>query len=619
MGFLMDGLAAEAYDRSYSDRALIRRIWRYFQPHGGRVALVAGMVVLGSLVATVIPITISRSIELLTGDPATQVLIGLAAIVAVMGALGWFFNFVRQTFSARAVGDVVLALREDAFRAVLQRDMSFYDQYASGRIVSRVTSDTQDFATVVTLTIDLLSQLLLVAIIAVVMLTINWQLALITLATGPIVIAAALTFRRVARLTTRQAQRALANVNASIQETVSGIAVAKSFRQEAAIYQQFRQTNELAFQVRLRQGLVFSSIFPILNLLSGIAITTIVYFGGRLALGGAVSVGEWYLFVQSLAIYFFPLTSIASFWSQFQQGLSASERVFALIDAEPKVVQIGREPVPHLTGRIEFRDVWFTYDTGQDRSAEAPSSTDVQWVLPGFSLTIPGGQKLAVVGHTGAGKSSLIKLITRFYEFQDGQLLIDGRDIRTLDLAQYRRQIGLVPQAPFLFSGTVADNIRYGRPEATIADVEAAARQLGSEWIADLPDGLDTDVGERGARLSLGQRQLVALARVLLQNPSIFILDEATASIDPFTETQVQEGLDVVMEGRTSIIIAHRLSTVRNADRIIVLKQGRIIEEGSHDDLLAAGGHYAELYNTYFRHQSLDYKPWEEEQTRGQT
>jgi ATP-binding cassette subfamily B protein len=614
MGFIMDGLAAEAYDRTYSDRNLIRRIWRYFRPHSGRVALVAIMVVLGSLVATVIPITISRSIELLAGDPATQTLIGLAAVVALMGALGWFFNFVRLTFSARAVGDVVLALREDAFRAVLQRDMSFYDQYASGRIVSRVTSDTQDFATVVTLTIDLLSQLLLVVIIAVVMLTINWQLALITLAAGPIVIAAALTFRRVARLTTRQAQRALANVNASIQETVSGIAVAKSFRQEAAIYQQFRQTNELAFRVRLRQGLVFSSIFPLLNLLSGIAIATIVYFGGRLAIGGAVSVGEWYLFVQSLAIFFFPLTSIASFWSQFQQGLSASERVFALIDAEPKVVQTGKEPVTHLAGRIEFRDVWFTYEAGQDQIVVSPAShLSTQWVLAGFSLTIPAGQKLAIVGHTGAGKSSLIKLITRFYEFQAGQMLIDGQDIRTLDLAQYRRQIGLVPQSPFLFSGTVAENIRYGRPDATIEDVRAAAYQIGGgEWVADLPDGLETDVGERGARLSLGQRQLVALARVLLQNPSIFILDEATASIDPFTETQVQEGLDIVMQGRTSIIIAHRLSTVRTADRIIVLKQGRIIEEGTHDQLLTAGGHYAELYNTYFRHQSLDYKPWEE-------
>jgi ABC-type multidrug transport system fused ATPase/permease subunit len=238
---------------------------------------------------------------------------------------------------------------------------------------------------------------------------------------------------------------------------------------------------------------------------------------------------------------------------------------------------------------------------------------NIAWVLKDFSLSIPAGQKLAVVGHTGAGKSSLVKLITRFYEFQGGQILIDGRDIRTLDLGQYRRNVGLVPQAPFLFSGTVAENIRYGRSDANDDDVAVAALKLGGgEWVDDLPNGLQTDVGERGARLSLGQRQLVALARVLLQDPSIFILDEATASIDPFTEEQIQEGLDVVMRGRTSIIIAHRLSTVRTADRIIVLQRGQIIEEGTHRQLLASGGHYAELYNTYFRHQSLDYKPWEE-------
>lgn len=619
MGFIMDGLGAEAYDRTYSDGALIARIWGYFRPHRAKVVIVAAMVVLSSLVATVIPIAISRSIESLEGNPELQILLGLSAIVTVLGALGWLFNFVRQTFAARAVGDVVLALREDAFRAVLQRDMSFYDQYASGRIVSRVTSDTQDFSTVVTLTIDLVSQLMLVVIVAAVMLTVNWQLALITLAIGPVVIMVALAFRRMARLTTRQAQRALANVNASIQETVSGIAVAKGFRQEAAIFEQFRQTNQLAFQVRLRQGLVFGSIFPALNLISGIAVATVVYFGGRLVIGGNVSVGEWYLFVQSLAIYFFPLTSIASFWSQFQQGLSASERVFALIDAEPRVIQRGNEPVPHFGGRIEFRDVWFSYAERAAMAANGKPAPDeqIEWVLPGFSLTIPGGQKLAVVGHTGAGKSSLIKLITRFYEFQGGELLVDDRDIRTLDLSQYRRQIGLVPQVPFLFSGTVAENIRYGRPDASMEDVLAAAQRLGGgEWIADLPHGMETDVGERGARLSLGQRQLVALARVLLQDPSIFILDEATASIDPFTETQIQDGLDTVMNGRTSIIIAHRLSTVRTADRIIVLKQGQIIEEGNHTELLAAGGHYAELYNTYFRHQSLDYKPWEEAEAK---
>ncbi|MCX6047454.1 MAG: ABC transporter ATP-binding protein [Chloroflexi bacterium] len=601
---IMGGLNAEEYDRSYSDWQLVRRIAAYFRPHLGKVGLVAFMVTLTSLAGTVTPILISRGIDSLSGNPQLQLLLTLAAVVTVLGALGWVFNFIQQWFSARAVADVVLALREDAFRAVMRRDLSFYDQFASGRIVSRVTSDTQDFATVVTLTVDLLSQLVLVVVISLVMLSQNGRLALITFTLGPIVVAIALVFRRFARRAMQQSQRAQATVNATIQETISGIAVAKNFRQEATIYNDFRATNELAYRVQLARVAVFGSIFPLLNTVSGVGVAAIIYVGGLMAISRSISVGDWYLFVQSLGIFFYPITSIASFWSQFQQGLAASERVFALIDDEPLVVQTAQEPVVRLRGEIIFDHVTFNYSTGRNA------------VLQDFSLTIPAGETLAIVGHTGAGKSSLVKLMMRFYEFQSGQLLVDGRDIRTLDLGQYRRQLGLVPQVPFLFSGNVADNIRYGRPGASDGDVAAAANQLGDgSWLDDLPQGINTDVGERGARLSLGQRQLVALARVLLQDPAILLLDEATASIDPFTEAQVQAALSTVLKGRTSVVIAHRLSTVRAADRIIVLRNGQIIEEGDHDGLLARGGHYAELYTTYFRHQSLEYQPWQEGET----
>jgi len=326
-----------------------------------------------------------------------------------------------------------------------------------------------------------------------------------------------------------------------------------------------------------------------------IATAVMILAGGHSVIKGAVTLGAWYLFILSLDRFLFPIMNLTSFWTSIQNGLSASERVFALIDTPTRVIQTASDPVPPLKGAISFQNVTFHYKESEQ-------------ILDGFNLDIKPGENLAIVGHTGAGKTSVAKLIARFYEFQNGRLLIDGHDIRSFNLEAYRRNLGVVSQVPFLFSGTVAENIRYANRSAGDDEILALARRIGGgEWLDTLPQGLESQVGERGGRLSMGQRQLVALMRVLVQQPAIFILDEATASIDPFTEWQIQQALDLILQQSTSILIAHRLSTVKSADRIIVMENGRIIEEGDHRQLLAGGGHYATLYNTYFRHQSLEY------------
>ena len=595
MPFILDGLDSEEYDRQYRDRDLLRRIWGYFRPHRRRMITAAAMLTLNSVAGTAGPILISKALDLVRTAPTTRVILLLSLGVLLLGVFAWGFNYVRQVVSARMVGDVVLKLRGDVFDSVVRNDLSFFDKHPSGKVVSRVTSDTQDFSDVVTLVLDVFSQLFLVLILISWLFTINVRLTLLILAMSPLAFAIALSFRKIARKVTRNAKRVTAAINAEIQESISGIGVAKSYRQEQAVFDRFLKNNQKAYRVGLARGLTLINIFPILSTASGLAMALLVHMGGKAILTGAFTPGEWYLFMQAVVYFWWPLISIASFWSQFQDGLSASERVFALIDADPSVEQTASEPVPALRGDIDFENLTFAY-------------TEREQVLQDFSLSIPAGQNVALVGHTGAGKSSIARLIARFYEYQGGRLLVDGRDIRSLDLDLYRRQIGLVPQDPFLFSGTVKDNIRYGLEDAAEEKIrEAAVRIAEGEWLEALAGGLDTEVGARGASLSMGQRQLVALCRVLLKDPAILILDEATASVDPFTEAQLQEGLALVMRNRTSIVIAHRLSTVRGADRIIVLDQGRIMEEGTHRELLDRSSHYAELYNTYFRHQSLEY------------
>jgi ATP-binding cassette subfamily B protein len=596
MGFFA-GLNDEKYDRQYTDRDLLRRILEYFKPQTTRFMWVLLLVVVLAGIGAALPVVVARMVDLLKEQPSLQAISLVSLALLVIGIGLWRLNWARRSLVVRSVGDVVLDLRTRAFRAAAEHDLSFYDQFSSGRIVSRITSDTNDFGQLVVIVTDVGSQIVQAVILGVVLFRTDLKLSLLLMAFLPVIFGVAAGFRVLARRVTKRGMKAMADVNAAIKETISGISIAKNFRQEESIFKSFDESNQQSYRVNIQRGFVLSLVFPTLNALGGIFVAILIYVGGLSAAQGIVTVGAWYLFIMSLDQFFFPILNLSAFWAQIQAGLSAAERAFALIDADPNVVQTDNRDVPRLKGKIQFDELHFRY-------------VDNEPILTRFNLLVQPGETLALVGHTGAGKSSIAKLIARFYEYQQGRLLIDDHDIRTFDLAQYRRQLGIVSQVPFLFSGTVADNIRYAAPEVTDDDMLSMARKIGGgEWLETLPNGIQTEVGERGGRLSMGQRQLVALMRVLMQRPAIFVLDEATASIDPFTEWQIQQALNLILKNSTSILIAHRLSTVKAADRIVVMEKGTIIEEGNHNGLLERGGHYATLYNTYFRHQSLDYRP----------
>ena len=595
MGFF-SGLGAEQYDRQYTDKKLFKRIVDYFKTQSQRLLVIVITIIVRSAIEAALPVIVAKGLDQVTGTTITsQFILTLTGIVLGLGIVSWFGNMLLRRNSARTIAELIRQLSTDAFKASVRQDLSFHDNFSSGKIVSRITSDTREFGQLVTITTDVLMQLFTSLILAVILVQTEWRLALAIFILVPLLFVMVLQYRHAARKVTRQGMRAMANVNSTIKETVSGIAIAKNFRQEESIYNEFDEANQASYKVNIKRGFILSIVFPILRTVGGIATALLVYYGAMTVLQGFVTAGAWYLFLSTLDRFLYPVMSISSFWTQVQTGLSAAERIFALIDAKHSVQQIEDIKPDRLDGRIDMNHVNFSY-------------TPDEPILQDFSLHIKPGETLALVGHTGAGKTSIGRLITRFYEYQEGEILIDGTDIRRFNLVALRRQMGIVSQVPFLFSGTIEENINYGCPECTNQDILRIARQIGDgEWLETLPNGLDTEVGERGSQLSMGQRQLVALMRVLMQKPSIFILDEATASIDPFTETQIQTALDLILSETTSILIAHRLSTVKSADRILVMSQGEIIEEGNHQELLAQGQHYAELYNTYFRHQSLAY------------
>jgi len=595
MGFHA-GLAAEHYDRQYSNNVLLNRIFKYLHPYRYKLIFTVFVIIIRAFSESLPALVVSKMLDgVQNNEPDLEFILILTGIVILLEILGYVFNYLRRRTLSQIIAKIIQQLSLDAFSASTKQDLAFHDNYSSGKIVSRITSDTRDFGSMIGLTSDVLSQIVQSIIISIILINTEWHLALILFALIPILILFISRFRIIARKITRDGMRAMANVNATIKETVSGIAIAKNFRQEDSVFDYFKDANDTSYKVNIHRGLILSIVFPTMRTLGGITTAILIYSGSLSVMEGVITAGAWYLFLLSVDKFLMPILNITSYWTQVQTGLSAAERVFALIDSEHTVKQINNIAPDKLVGRIDFNHVCFGY-----------AKSDC--LLNDFNLQIRPGETLAIVGHTGAGKTSIARLITRFYEFQSGDLLIDGIDIRSLNLVALRRQMGIVSQVPFLFEGTIEENIKFANSEIKRDDILIFSQKIGEgEWLENLPEGLDTQVGERGAKLSMGQRQLVALMRVLVSKPAIFILDEATASIDPFTEKQIQKALNLILGNSTSILIAHRLSTVKSADRIIVMKQGNIIEEGNHNSLLLEKGHYAELFNTYFRHQSLSY------------
>jgi len=592
MGYF--GLDEEGYDRIYSDRELFLRVIKLFKPYRRSMTIVIIFICLSSVTYGLTPLLMSLVIKQLELESNSLILIFFIINILILNSLGYVFNYVNRRTGNRMVYGVCYNLRRQTNLRVLEQDLSFFDKYPTGRIVSRINSDGQKFGGSVTMFTELISSFLMLIIVLIPMIFISLLLTGVFMLIVPIVFAFTLSFRKVSRRKSVFGQRSLAQVNAFVQESMAGIQIIKSFRQEESQFENFQAINDQSFRVNMSRALYLSILFPSLDILIAVLYALLIFFGGNFITQGVLSGSEIYLFLQSSLILFAPLLQIAGFWPQFQEGLSAAERIFALQDSQSYIKQ-GDYVLDSIKGKIEFENLRFEY------VPEKP-------VFKDFNLVIQPGETVAIVGHTGAGKSSLTKILLRLYEFQSGDVRIDGHSIRDISLTEFRRSVGFIPQVPFLWADTIENNVTYGAPDAKREEVMWALKQAGgTEWVERLDNGLDTFILERGKVLSMGQRQLIVFARVLLQNPSILILDEATASVDPFTELQIQEAMEKIMQGRTTIIIAHRLTTVRNVDRIIVLDHGKIVEEGNHENLMQRNGYYARLYNTYFRHQSYEF------------